>query len=84
MEKFAKDVGEWHSLSSSDLNPLVDKELKCLTAQMQKLEAQEAAEAVSLDLKFLEARKVEIRDAIDASNSALLDAENKIEKAKDD
>ena len=53
---------------------------------MQKahLETQEAAEAVSLDLKSLEARKVEIGDAIDVSNSALLDAEDKIEKAKRD
>jgi len=31
----------------------------------------------------LEIRKVEIGDAIDASNSALLDAEDKIEKAKE-
>ena len=32
-------------------------------------------------MKFLKIRKVEIRDTIDASN--LLDAENKIEKAKE-
>ena len=31
----------------------------------------------------MEARKVEIGDAIDASNSALLDVEDKIEKAKE-
>ena len=39
---------------------------------MQKahLETQEAAEMVSLDLKSLEARKVEIGDAIDASDNA--------------
>ena len=51
---------------------------------MQKahLETQEAAEAVSLDLKSLEARKVEIGNAINASNSALLDVEDKIKKAK--
>jgi len=47
------------------------------------LEEQEAAKAVSLDLKSLETRKVEIRDAIDASNSALLDAEFKIENARE-
>ena len=49
VEKFERVVGEWHGLSSSDLHPLVDEELKRLTAQMQKahLEAQEAAEAVS-------------------------------------
>jgi len=67
------------------LTPSVDEELKHLTAQMQKahLETQEAAEVVSLDLKSLEARKVEIGDAIDASHSALLNVEDKIEKAKE-
>ena len=52
---------------------------------MQKahLETQETPEAVSLDLKSLEARKAKIGDAIDASNSALLDAEDKIERAKE-
>ena len=52
---------------------------------MQKahLKVQEAAEAVSLDLKSLEARKVKIGDIIDASNNALLDAEDKIEKFKE-
>ena len=38
---------------------------------------------VSSDLKSLEARKVEIGDTIDASNSALLDVEDKIEKSKE-
>ena len=47
------------------------------------LAAQEAAKAISSDLKSLETRKVELGDAIDASSSALLDAENKIEKAKE-
>ena len=85
VEKFEKKVGEWCYLNSSDLNPLVDEELECLMAQMRKarLEAQEAAKAISSDLKSLEIRKVEIGDAIDASNSALLDAEDKIEKARE-
>ena len=54
-------------------------------AQIQKahLEAQEAAKAGSSDLKSLEVRKVEIGDAIDASNSSLLDAKDKIKKAKE-
>jgi len=47
------------------------------------LAAQEAAKVISSDLKFLETRKVEIRDAKDASNNALLYAEDKIEKAKE-
>ena len=45
--------------------------------------SKEATKAISSDLKSLEARKVEIGDAINASNSALLDAEDKIEKAKE-
>ena len=54
-------------------------------AQMREahLAAQEAAKAESSDLKSLETRKIEIRDAIDASNSALPDAEDKIKKAKE-
>ena len=47
------------------------------------LAAQEVAKAISSDLKSLEIRKVEIGDAIDASNSAFLDTEDKIEKAKE-
>ena len=78
-------MGEWRRLSSSDLNPSVDEELKCLMSQMQKahLKVQKAAKAVSLDLKSLKVRKVEIGDAIAASNSALLDTEDKIEKDKE-
>ena len=85
VEKFERDVGEWRRLSSLDLNPSVDEELEHLMAQMQKahLEAQEVAKAVSSDLKSLETRKIEIGDAIDASNNTLLDAEDKIEKAKE-
>ena len=84
MEKFEKDVGEWRHLSSSDLTPSVDEELKRLAIQMHKahLETQKAAKAVSSDLKSMEARKVEIGDAIDASNNALLDAKDKIERPK--
>ena len=47
------------------------------------LTAQEATKAISSDSKSLETRRVEIGDAIDASNSAILDAEDKIEKAKE-
>jgi len=47
------------------------------------LAAQEHAKAISSNLKSLETRKVEIRDAIDASNSSLLNVEDKIEKAKE-
>jgi len=48
-----------------------------------RLAAQEAAKAISSDLKSLETRRIELGDAIDASSSALLDAEDKIEKAKE-
>jgi len=36
VEKFERDVGEWCGLSSSDLNPSIDEELKRLMAQIQK------------------------------------------------
>ena len=48
-----------------------------------RLAAQKAAKAISSDLKSLETRRIELGDAIDASSSALLDAEDKIEKAKE-
>ena len=63
----------------------VDEELERLVAQMREahLAAQEVAKTISSDLKSLKTRKVEIGDAIDASNSTLLDAEDKSEKAKE-
>ena len=72
VEKFEKDVGEWRHLSSSDLDSSVDEELECLVTQMREAHfaAQEAAKVVSSYLKSLKIRKVEIADAIDASNSA--------------
>jgi len=75
-ERLEKDVREWRHLSSSDLDSSVDEELERLVAQMREAHhaAQEASKAISLDLKSLENRKVEILDAMDASNSALLDA----------
>ena len=80
MERLKRDVAEWRHLSNSDLDSSVNEQLERLTTKMCEahLAAQEAAKAISSDLKSLEARKVEIRDAIDASNSALLDAEDKI------
>jgi len=85
VERLEKDVGEWRHLSSSDLDSSVDEELERLVIQMCEahLAAQGAAKAVSSDLKSLEIRKVEIGDVIDASNSALLDVKDKIEKAKE-
>jgi len=85
VEKFEKYVGEWRHLSSSDLDSLVDEDLERLAAHMREAHfvAQEAAKAVSSSLKSLETRKLEIGDAVDASNGALLNAEDKIEKAKE-
>jgi len=85
VERLEKDVDEWRHLSGSDLDSSANEELERLIAQMREahLTAQEAAEVISSDLKSLETRKVEIGDAIDASSSALLDAEDKIEKAKE-
>ena len=76
---------EWRRLGRSDLESSVDEQLAHLVAQMHEahLAAQEAAKVISSDLKSLETRKIEVGDAIDASHSALLDAEDKIEKAKD-
>ena len=73
------------SLSHSDLESSVNEQLAHLAAQMHEahLAAQEAAKAISSDLKSLEMRRVELGDAIDVSNSAFLDAEDKIKKAKE-
>ena len=61
-------------LSSSDLESLVDERFARLVAQKHeaRLAAQEAAKAISSDLKSLETRQAEVRNAIDASTSALL------------
>ena len=85
VERLERDVGEWCYLSNSDLNSSVNDQLAHLAAEMHEahLVTQEAAKAISSNLKSLETRKVELRDAIDASNRALLNAEDKIEKAKE-
>ena len=85
VERLERDVEEWRRLSNLDLDFSVNEQLEHLATQMREahLAAQEAAKAISSDLKSLEIRKVEIGDAIDASNSALLDAEDKIDKAKE-
>ena len=85
VERLEKDVGKWCHLSGSDLDSFVNEELERLIAQMREahLAVQEVAKAISSELKSLETRKVETGDAIDASNSTLLDAEDKIEKAKE-
>jgi len=84
VDRLERDVDEWRRLSYSNLESSVNEHLAHLTDQMHKahLATQEAAKAISSDLKSLEIRKVELEDAIDASNSALLDVEDKIEKAK--
>ena len=85
MERLERDIDEWRCLSNSDLDSSVNEQLERLTTQMHEahLPAQEAAKAISSDLKSLETRKIEIRGAIDTSNSALLNAEDKIEKARE-
>jgi len=84
VERLERDVDEWHRLSNSDLNSSINEKFEHLAAQMREahLVAQEAAKAISSDLKSLEIRKVEIGDVVDASISALLDAEDKIKMAK--
>ena len=85
VDRLERDVDEWHRLSHSDLDSSVNEQLAHLADQMHEahLAAQEAAKAIFSDLKSLELRRVELGDAIDASNSAFLDAEDKIEKAKE-
>ena len=63
-------MDEWRRLSHSDMESSVNKQLAHLTAQMREahLAAQEAAKAISSDLKSLEMRRVELGDAINASN----------------
>jgi len=84
VDRLERDVDEWCRLSHSDLKSSINEQLAHLVTQMHEahLTAQEAAKAISSDLKSLETRKVELGDAIDTSSSALLDAEDKIEKAK--
>ena len=85
MDRLERDVDEWRHLSHLDLESSVNEQLAHLAAEIHEahLTAQEAAKAISSDLKSLEMRRVELGDAIDASNSAFLDAEDKIEKAKE-
>jgi len=77
-------VGEWHRLNSSDLTPLVEEEVKRLSDHIQKthVEAPQALEAESQELKSLEAEKIKIADAIDASNNALANTNEQLEKAE--
>ena len=85
MDRLERDVDEWRHLSHLDLESSVNEQLAHLVAQMNEahLAAQEAAKAISSDLKSLETRKIELGDAIDASSSALLDTKDKIEKDKE-
>jgi len=80
VDRLERDVDEWRRLSHSDLESSVNEQLAHFAAQMHEahLAAQEAAKVISSDLKSLEMRRVELRDAIDASNNAFLDAEDKI------
>ena len=74
MADFEKDVGEWRRLNSSNLIPFVEEELECLSEYIQKIYAE------TQELKSLEIEKVKIADAIDASNSALANANEQLEK----
>jgi len=84
VEDLEKDMDEWRRLNSSDLTTLVEEEVKRLSDHMQKtyVEAQQALEAESQELKSIEGEKIKIADAIDASNNALADANEQLEKAE--
>jgi len=85
VDEFEKAVEEWRRLYLSDPRSLADERLACLIAQKHeaRLAAQEAAEAISSDLKSLVTRQAEVRGTIDASTSALLGAEDKIKRAEE-
>ena len=85
VDDLEKTVEEWRRLYRSDPASLVGERLTCLVAQRREaqLAAQEAAEAISSDLKSLEIEQAEVGSAIDASTSALLDAEDKIKRAEE-
>jgi len=85
VDDLEKDVEEWRRLRCSDPESLADERLARLFAEKHeaRLAAQEAAKAISSDLESLETRQAEVRSAIDASTSALLDAEDKIGRAEE-
>ena len=85
VDDLEKDVEEWRHLYRSDAASLADERLTHLVAQRREaqLAAQEAAEAISSDLRSLETEEAEVGSAIDASNSALLDAEDKVKRAEE-
>ena len=60
VDQFERDVEEWRRLGRSDLESSVDEKLAHLVAQMREahLATQEAAKAISSDLKSLETRQV--------------------------
>ena len=84
VKNLEKDMGEWRHLNSSDLTPLVEEELKRLSEHMQKTyaEMQKEMKAEAQELKSLDAEKVKITDVIDASNNALADANEQLDKAE--
>ena len=84
MEDLKKDLGEWRHLNSSYPTPFVENELKRLSKHMQKtyMETQKKMKAESQELKSLEAKNVKIVDVIDASNTALADTNEQLEKTE--
>ena len=83
-EDLEKDVGEWHHLNSTDPTPFVEEKVKRLSDHMKQtyVKAQQALEAEPQEMKFLGTKKIKITNAIDASNNALTDANEQLEKAE--
>ena len=79
-----KDIGEWSNLRQLDLTPLVEIKLERLAEQMQKnyLETSREVEALSQELKSLEAREAEVAEAMIVSSEVLNAARDQIKKAK--
>jgi len=84
VENFEEDVTEWYCLSQSDLAPLVEEELNCLSVQMQQTyeEATSKVEAAIKELDFLKVKEQNIVEEIELSNQTLASATKDVEKAR--
>ena len=79
-----KDISEWSNLRQLDLTPMLEAELERLSGQMKRncLETSQEAEAISQELKTLDAREAEVAKAMVVSSEALNAAKNQIKKVE--
>ena len=79
-----KNISELSNLRKLDLTPMVETQLECLSEQIQMnyLETFQEAEALSQELKSLDAREAEVAEAMMVTSEALNAAKNQIKKAR--